>query len=248
MGEEDPLRGWRGSGTIFFTRCNLRCQYCQNHDISQTDTGDEAEPETIAGMMLELQTLGCHNINFVSPSHVVPQIMAAVLIATQAGLRIPLVYNTGGYDSMAMLKLLDGVIDIYMPDMKYSDPEIARRYSKIRNYPQINQAAVKEMHRQVGDLQVDDRGVAQRGLLVRHLVLPDNIAGTEEIVKFLSDEISPDTYLNLMDQYRPAYKAHLYPELNRRLTSQEYQAAVQAALSTGLRRLDERKSKFWFTI
>ena len=248
MGEEDPLRGWRGSGTIFFTRCNLRCQYCQNHDISQTDTGDEAEPETIAGMMLELQTLGCHNINFVSPSHVVPQIMAAVLIATQAGLQIPLVYNTGGYDSMAMLKLLDGVIDIYMPDMKYSDPEIARRYSKIRNYPQINQAAVKEMHRQVGDLQVDDRGVAQRGLLVRHLVLPDNIAGTEEIVKFLSDEISPDTYLNLMDQYRPAYKAHLYPELNRRLTSQEYQAAVQAALSTGLRRLDERKSKFWFTI
>jgi putative pyruvate formate lyase activating enzyme len=248
MGEEDPLRGWRGSGTIFFTRCNLRCQYCQNHDISQTDTGDEAEPETIAGMMLELQTLGCHNINFVSPSHVVPQIMAAVLIAAQAGLRIPLVYNTGGYDSMAMLKLLDGVIDIYMPDMKYSDPEIARRYSKIRNYPQINQAAVKEMHRQVGDLQVDDRGVAQRGLLVRHLVLPDSIAGTEEIVKFLSDEISPDTYLNLMDQYRPAYKAHLYPELNRRLTSQEYQAAVQAALSTGLRRLDERKSKFWFTI
>jgi putative pyruvate formate lyase activating enzyme len=248
MGEEDPLRGWRGSGTIFFTRCNLRCQYCQNHDISQTDTGDEAEPETIAGMMLELQTLGCHNINFVSPSHVVPQIMAAVLIAAQAGLRIPLVYNTGGYDSMAMLKLLDGVIDIYMPDMKYSDPEIARRYSKIRNYPQINQAAVKEMHRQVGDLQVDDRGVAQRGLLVRHLVLPDSIAGTEEIVKFLSDEISPDTYLNLMDQYRPAYKAHQYPELNRRLTSQEYQAAVQAALSTGLHRLDERKSKFWFTI
>lgn len=248
MGEEDPLRGWRGSGTIFFTRCNLRCQYCQNHDISQTDTGDEAEPETIAGMMLELQTLGCHNINFVSPSHVVPQIMAAVLIAAQAGLRIPLVYNTGGYDSMAMLKLLDGVIDIYMPDMKYSDPEIARRYSKIRNYPQINQAAVKEMHRQVGDLQVDDRGVAQRGLLVRHLVLPDSIAGTEEIVKFLSDEISPGTYLNLMDQYRPAYKAHLYPELNRRLTSQEYQAAVQAALSTGLRRLDEPKSKFWFTI
>ena len=248
MGEEDPLRGWRGSGTIFFTRCNLRCQYCQNHDISQTDNGDEVEPEAIASMMLELQSRGCHNINFVSPSHVVPQIMAAVLIAAQAGLRIPLVYNTGGYDSMAMLKLLDGVIDIYMPDMKYSDPEIARRYSKIRNYPQINQAAVKEMHRQVGDLQVDDRGVAQRGLLVRHLVLPDSIAGTEEIVKFLSDEISPDTYLNLMDQYRPAYKAHLYPELNRRLTSQEYQAAVQAALSTGLRRLDERKSKFWFTI
>ena len=248
MGEEDPLRGWRGSGTIFFTRCNLRCQYCQNHDISQTDSGDEVELEEIASMMLELQSRGCHNINFVSPSHVVPQIMAAVLIAAQAGLRIPLVYNTGGYDSMAMLKLLDGVIDIYMPDMKYSDPEIARRYSKIRNYPQINQAAVKEMHRQVGDLCVDDRNVAQRGLLVRHLVLPDGIAGTTEIVKFLSDEISPDTYVNLMDQYRPAYKAHLYPELNTRLTSQEYQATVKTALSAGLHRLDERKSKFWFSI
>jgi putative pyruvate formate lyase activating enzyme len=248
MGEEDPLRGWRGSGTIFFTRCNLRCQYCQNHDISQTDNGDKAEPEAIASMMLELQSLGCHNINFVSPSHVVPQIMTAVLIAAQAGLRIPLVYNTGGYDSMAMLKLLDGVIDIYMPDMKYSDPKNARRYSKIRNYPQVNQAAVKEMHRQVGDLCVDDQGVAQRGLLVRHLVLPDGIAGTNEIAKFLSDKISPDTYLNLMDQYRPAYKAHQYPELNRRLTSQEYQNAVQAALSAGLHRLDERKSKFWFSI
>ena len=248
MGEEDPLRGWRGSGTIFFTRCNLRCQYCQNNDISQTDNGDEAEPEAIASMMLELQSLGCHNINFVSPSHVVPQIMAAVLIAAQAGLQIPLVYNTGGYDSMAMLNLLDGVIDIYMPDMKYSDPKIARRYSKVRNYPQVNQAAVKEMHRQVGDLCVDDQGVAQRGLLVRHLVLPDDIAGTNKIVKFLSDEISPDTYLNLMNQYRPAYKAHQYPELNRRLTSQEYQTAVKEALSTGLHRLDERKSKIWLTI
>ena len=248
MGEEDPLRGWRGSGTIFFTRCNLRCQYCQNHDISQTDNGEEAEPEAIASMMVELQSRGCHNINFVSPSHVVPQIMAAVLIAAQAGLRIPLVYNTGGYDSMAMLKLLDGVIDIYMPDMKYSDSITARRFSKIRNYPQINQAAVKEMHRQVGDLCVDDRGVAQHGLLVRHLVLPDGIAGTNKIAKFLSDEISPDTYLNLMDQFRPAYKAHQYPELNRRLTSQEYQTAVKTALATGLHRLDERKSKFWFTI
>lgn len=248
MGEEDPLRGWRGSGTIFFTRCNLRCQYCQNHDISQTDNGEEAEPEAIASMMVELQSRGCHNINFVSPSHVVPQIMAAVLIAAQAGLRIPLVYNTGGYDSMAMLKLLDGVIDIYMPDMKYSDSLTARRFSKIRNYPQINQAAVKEMHRQVGDLRVDDRGVAQRGLLVRHLVLPDGIAGTNKIAKFLSDEISPDTYLNLMDQFRPAYKAHQYPKLNRRLTSQEYQTAVKTVLATGLHRLDERKSKFWFTI
>jgi putative pyruvate formate lyase activating enzyme len=246
MGEEDPLRGWRGSGTIFFTRCNLRCQYCQNHNISQTDSGDEVSPEQIARMMLELQTLGCHNINFVSPSHVVPQILAAVLIAIQAGLKIPLVYNTGGYDSMSMLILLDGVIDIYMPDMKYSDADTARKYSKIRNYPQVNQTAVKEMHRQVGDLQIDEKGVAQRGLLVRHLVLPDGIAGTEETIRFLRDEISVNTYLNLMNQYRPSYKAHLYPELNRRLTNQEYQSAVEAAMSAGLHRLDQRKSKFWF--
>jgi putative pyruvate formate lyase activating enzyme len=248
MGEEDPLRGWRGSGTIFFTRCNLRCQYCQNHDISQSDSGDEVEPEKIARMMLELQSLGCHNINFVSPSHVVPQILAAVLIAAQAGLKIPLVYNTGGYDSMAMLRLLDGVIDIYMPDMKYSDPDTARRYSKIRNYPQVNQTAVKEMHRQVGDLQIDEKGVGQRGLLVRHLVLPEGIAGTEETVRFLSCEISPHTYLNLMDQYHPAYKSHSYPELNRRLTNQEYRSAVDAAVSAGLQRLDQRKSQYWFKI
>lgn len=248
MGEEDPLRGWRGSGTIFFTRCNLRCQYCQNHDISQTDSGDEVEPEQIATMMLELQALGCHNINFVSPSHVVPQIMAAVLIAAKAGLKIPLVYNTGGYDSMSMLQLLDGVIDIYMPDMKYSDQETARRYSKIRNYPQVNQEAVREMHRQVGDLEIDEQGVAKRGLLIRHLVLPEGIAGTEEIVRFISENLSANTYLNLMDQYRPAFKAHNYPELNRRLTNQEYQSAVDAAVKAGLKRLDDRKPRFWINL
>lgn len=248
MGEEDPLRGWRGSGTIFFTRCNLRCQYCQNHDISQTDSGDEVEPEQIAEMMLELQSQGCHNINFVSPSHVVPQIMAAVLIAAKAGLKIPLVYNTGGYDSISMLKLLDEVIDIYMPDMKYSDRDIARRYSKIRNYPQINQEAIREMYRQVGDLEVDEQGVAKRGLLIRHLVLPESIAGTEQIVQFISEEISPQTYLNLMDQYRPAYKAHNYPDINRRLTTQEYQSAVDAAVKAGLERLDDRKPRFWINL
>lgn len=248
MGEEDPLRGWRGSGTIFFTRCNLRCQYCQNHDISQTDRGDEVEPEKIASMMLELQALGCHNINFVSPSHVVPQILAAVLIAAQAGLNIPLVYNTGGYDSMAMLQLLDGVIDIYMPDMKYSDPKIARHYSKIRNYPQVNQTAVKEMHRQVGDLEIDERGIASRGLLVRHLVLPNDLAGTAEIVRYLADEISPHTYLNLMDQYRPAYKSHNYPAINRRLTKQEYNSALDAAYAAELERLDQRKPRYWLTL
>lgn len=238
LGEEDPLRGWRGSGTIFFTRCNLRCQYCQNHDISQTDNGYKVEPEAIAAIMLELQEAGCHNINLVSPSHVVPQILAAVLIAAQAGLRLPLVYNTGGYDSLESLQLLDGVIDIYMPDMKYASPQIGLRYSKIRDYPKVNQAAVREMHRQVGDLQIDQRGLASRGLLVRHLVLPNNLAGTQKVVRFLAEEISQDTYINLMDQYRPAYKANQYPQLNRRITPLEYQQALQMALATGLHRLD----------
>jgi putative pyruvate formate lyase activating enzyme len=246
MGEEDPLRGSRGSGTIFFTRCNLRCQYCQNHDISQADSGSEIEPEELAVIMLELQDNGCHNINFVSPSHVVPQILAGVLIAAGAGLRIPLVYNTGGYDSYPSLKLLDGVIDIYMPDMKYADPEIAWRYSKIPDYVRINRSVVKEMHAQVGDLLMDDRGIATRGLLVRHLILPDNLAGTDQVVGFLADEISPNTYLNLMDQYRPAYQAHHYPELNRRITREEYNSAVHMARSAGLTRLDERRSPlFW---
>ncbi len=245
LGEEDPLRGWRGSGTIFFTRCNLKCQFCQNHDISQADAGREVEPEELASIMLELQAQGCHNINLVSPSHVVPQIMAAVFIAAEAGLRLPLVYNTGGYDSMAMLKLLDGVVDIYMPDVKYADAEIARRYSKIPEYPQVNQAAVREMHRQVGDLQINEMGLAVRGLLVRHLVLPDNLAGTADIIQFLATEISPNTYLNLMDQYRPAYKAYRFPELNRRITRHEYQAAVKMARDAGLNRLDERRAVFW---
>ena len=241
LGEEDPLRGWRGSGTIFFTRCNLKCRFCQNHDISQTDAGHEVEPENLAVIMLELQAEGCHNINLVSPSHVVPQIMAGVLIAAQSGLRLPLVYNTGGYDSAAMLKLLDGVVDIYMPDMKYADAEIARRFSKVADYPRVNQSAVREMHRQVGDLQINRLGLATRGLLVRHLVLPGNLAGTDEIVRFLANEISPDTYLNLMDQYRPAYKAYHSPELNRRITRREYETAIQMARAAGLRRLDERR-------
>ena len=237
LGEEDVLRGWRGSGTIFFSRCNLRCQYCQNYDISQSDAGREVEPEELASMMLELQSLGCHNINFVSPSHVVPQLLAAVLIAARAGLRLPLVYNTGGYDSITALELLAGVVDIYMPDMKYASDGIARRYSLIPGYPRVNQAAVREMHRQVGDLQVDEWGLAHRGLLVRHLILPDNLAGTDEIIRFLSAEISTQTYLNLMDQYRPAYKAHTFPELQRRIHRSEYEEARRIALSAGLDRL-----------
>lgn len=245
LGEEDPLRGWNGSGTIFFARCNLHCQYCQNYDISQRDAGRLVTPQQLAEMMLELQHYGCHNINFVSPSHVVPQIIAAVAVAAQAGLHIPLVYNTGGYDSLEMLALLDGIVDIYMPDMKYADPLLARKYSKIPHYPERNQAAVKEMHRQVGDLQLDERGIAQRGLLVRHLVLPNGIAGTQEVLRFLAERISTDTYLNLMDQYRPAYRATQYPELNRRITSEEYRQAVEIAHKFGLHRLDERKPLYF---
>lgn len=239
-GEEAVLRGWRGSGTIFFTRCNLHCLFCQNYDISQSDDGDLLEPAELAEIMLRLQALGCHNINLVSPSHVVTQILAAVWIAAQAGLRLPLVYNTGGYDALETLALLDGVIDIYMPDMKYANPAAARRYSRARDYSQVNQAAVREMHRQVGDLQVDRQGLALRDLLVRHLVLPNDLAGSREIARFLAQEISPHTYLNVMRQYRPAYQAGAYPELNRPITRDEYQAAVQAALEAGLQRLDRR--------
>jgi putative pyruvate formate lyase activating enzyme len=238
LGEEQPLRGWRGSGTIFFTSCNLRCQFCQNHDISQTQNGNLVEAEELAEIMLELQALGCHNINLVSPSHVVAQFLEALVLAAQAGLRLPIVYNTGGYDSMRSLELLDGVVDIYMPDMKYASDRIARVYSKIPHYPQVNQAAVLEMHRQVGDLQIDANGLATRGLLVRHLVLPHGLAGTGEIVRFLAEQVSTDTYLNLMNQYHPVFNACRFPKLNRRVKSEEYQAAVEMAHAAGLERLD----------
>jgi putative pyruvate formate lyase activating enzyme len=240
LGEEKPLRGWRGSGTIFFTRCNLRCQFCQNYDISQSDSGNEVEAQDLAAIMLDLQSYGCHNINLVSPSHVVPQIIAAIFVAARAGLNIPLVYNSGGYDSMAMLTLLDGIIDIYMPDMKYASGKIAHKYSKVPNYPSVNQKIVKEMHRQVGDLFVDENGIAQKGLLVRHLILPNNLAGSELILRFLSEKISKNTYINLMDQYRPTYKAHQFPEINRRITQNEFNVTVSSARALGLTRLDNQ--------
>jgi putative pyruvate formate lyase activating enzyme len=239
LGEERPLRGWNGSGTIFFSRCNLRCQYCQNHEISQTDSGDEIEPEDLAEIMLALQNAGCHNINLVTPSHVIPQILAAVLLAAQAGLRLPLVYNTGGYDAIAALKLLDGVVDIYMPDMKYASAQIARSYSKARDYPRHNQAAVLEMHRQVGDLHIGNDGLAQRGLIIRHLVLPNDLAGSAEILRFIAERVSPNTYLNLMDQYRPMYNAQNFPKLKRGLRPQEFQQALAEAQAQGLQRLAE---------
>jgi putative pyruvate formate lyase activating enzyme len=237
-GEERPLSGGRGSGTVFFSRCNLRCVFCQNYEISQADAGPEVEPEELAAIFLEIQAMGCHNVNLVSPSHVVPQILAGVLLAAQAGLRLPLVYNSGGYDALEALALLDGVIDIYMPDMKYADSKTAHLFSGARDYPAVNRAAVKEMHRQVGDLVLDDEGLAVRGLLVRHLVLPNRLAGTAQVVRFLAEEISPNTYLNVMAQYHPAYRAAAFTQLNRRITPQEYEAALQAARTAGLTRLD----------
>ncbi|UCE89458.1 MAG: radical SAM protein [Pseudomonadota bacterium] len=243
-GEERPLRGWNGSGTIFFTWCNLRCVYCQNWDISQKGLGREVTVEALAGMMLQLQAQGCHNINLVSPSHVVAQIIEAVYLAANAGLRLPLVYNTGGYDSAEALALLDGIIDIYMPDMKYGDPQIAHEYSHVRDYVQFNQASVREMHRQVGDLRIDNNGLAVRGLLVRHLVLPENLAGTEQVLQFIATEISRDTWLNLMDQYHPCYRAGDYPQIDRPVTREEYQWAHDLAIKLGLTRLDREHSRW----
>jgi putative pyruvate formate lyase activating enzyme len=245
-GEEDCLRGRRGSGTIFFSWCNLRCVFCQNWEISWKGQGEKLGDAELAGIMLRLQNQGCHNINFVSPSHVVAQILAALVIAAERGLKLPLVYNTGGYDSPEALALLDGVIDIYMPDMKYGDSELARKYSHIRDYLRHNQAAVREMHRQVGDLVLDEDGIARRGLLVRHLVLPEGIAETGAVLRFLAEEISPDTYLNLMDQYRPCFKAARFPELDRRITSPEYEKALQLARRHGLTRLDHRATTSCF--
>jgi putative pyruvate formate lyase activating enzyme len=212
--------------------------FCQNWEISQKGGGREVEPEELANIMLALQAQGCHNINFVTPSHVVAQIIAAVDIAARSGLRLPLVYNTGGYDSPEALELLNGVVDIYMPDMKYGESRTARTYSKVRDYVPVNFAAVREMHRQVGDLQLDDNGIARRGLLVRHLVLPGGLAGTRTVLEFLAREISPDTYLNLMAHYHPCYRTDGYPPLDRPLRMDEYRQALALAEHYGLTRRD----------
>jgi putative pyruvate formate lyase activating enzyme len=248
FGEEAPLVGIYGSGTIFMTSCNLACVYCQNYEISQLRMGREVSFDELAQMMLELQSKGCHNINFVTPTPQVPQILKALLKAIEKGLKIPLVYNTGSYDSVEILKILEGIFDIYMPDTKYSDDEIAMKYSDVPNYFKIMKEAIKEMHRQVGDLEIADRdlefdglkipkGVAIKGLLVRHLVLPNDLAGSEKIFEFLSREISKNTFLNIMDQYFPCYKAFQYPELSRRITKEEFERAVKLARKFGLNRL-----------
>ena len=241
FGEEAPLVGRHGSGTIFFTNCNLKCLFCQNYSISQLGEGEKVSKEELAYMMLSLQNRGCHNINLVSPTHVVPQILEALEVAVELGLHLPLVYNSGGYDSIETLRILEGVIDIYMPDMKYSDKETAEELSGIENYPQVNKAAVKEMHRQVGDLQIDEDGIAERGLLIRHLVLPHGLAGTKEVVNFIADEISPNTYVNIMAQYHPCYKAFQIPSLAQRISPVEFQEAVELAHRAGLSRLDKAR-------
>jgi putative pyruvate formate lyase activating enzyme len=239
-GEERCLRGTRGSGTIFFSWCNLRCIFCQNYEISWAGEGRSVKPQELAQMMLLLQEQGCHNINLVTPEHVVPQILEALLLAAERGLRLPLVYNTGGYDSLDSLLLMDGIVDIYMPDFKFWDPECARRYAKAPDYPETARRAIKEMQRQVGPLVTDEQGIALRGVLLRHLIMPGGVAGTREIMNWISRELGRETYVNLMTQYHPA--GHVaeteYPEINRCITPSELEQAVDAFRSAGLSRLD----------
>jgi len=246
FGEEDCLRGWNGSGTVFLSGCNLRCVFCQNFDISHAPTGRRCRAEELAELMLALQEAGCHNINWVTPSHVVPQLLEGLALAAEAGLRLPIVYNSSGYDSLETLRWLNGVVDIYMPDFKFWSPAVARRLAHAEDYPEVARAALREMHRQVGDLVLDENGLARRGLLVRHLVMPENLAGTAEVAAWLARELSPHTYLNLMDQYRPAGQVSgpqgrsRFPELTRPITTSEWQRARSDAQKAGLYRFDRR--------
>lgn len=244
FGEEEPIVGENGSGTIFFTHCSLRCVFCQNYEISIEGKGFEMEDERLAYIMMELQNEGCHNINLVTPSHVVPQILRAIDLACEMGLSIPIVYNTSGYDSMETLRLLDGVIDIYMPDFKFWNPESSKMACNAPDYPEITRQALKEMHRQTGDLKTGDSGLARRGLLIRHLVMPGMIDETEAIMDFIAKEISKTTYVNIMPQYRPAGEAESIPEFNRMITGEEYRTALDAAVSSGLERLDSAGMRF----
>ncbi len=239
FGEEAPLSGWRGSGTLFFAGCNLNCTFCQNHDISQLHRGQDVEASDLAEAMLGVQEMGCHNLNLVTPTHVTPQVLEALALAADEGLRLPVVYNCGGYEAAETLALLDGVVDIYMPDYKLTDAALARRYlAGAGDYPEVVRAALWEMHHQVGDLTLNPRGVARRGLLVRHLVLPDGAAGTAEVARFLAEELSTETYLNVMGQYRPCGGIHGDALLGRRPTRDEIMEAARLAREAGLTRLD----------
>lgn len=227
-GEEPPVSGERGSGTIFFAGCNMACVYCQNFEFSQEKSpAKEMEDRDLANIMLELQHLGCHNINLVTPTHVMPQILKALLIAIPEGLKIPLVYNTGGYELVEMIDLLEGVVDIYLPDMRYADRDIAVKYSSARDYPEYNQRALKEMQRQVGVAQIDKSGIIEKGLIIRHLVLPQNLSGTTRIMEFISKKLSPETYISLMSQYKPCFNSSKFPELSRKITLSEYEKAEE---------------------
>jgi putative pyruvate formate lyase activating enzyme len=243
FGEENCLRGHRGSGTIFFSGCNLRCVFCQNFDVSWQVQGEEVGADRLAAMMLELQAVGCHNINWVTPEHVVPQILEALPLAVDGGLALPIVYNTSAYDSPDSLELMDGVVSIYMPDLKLVSREHARRYLGKREYADVAMANAKEMHRQVGDLVLDDDGMAQRGLIVRHLVMPGLLGETEAVLRFVAEELGPDTYVNVMGQYYPAGKTDRYEEINRRPEQAELERAFEMADELGLRRLDDRSRR-----
>lgn len=234
FGEETPLVGQGGSGTIFFTNCNLLCNFCQNFDISHQENGEEVSSAQLANMMLYLQSLGCHNINFVTPSHVVPQIMSALDLAIEAGLSIPLVYNSSAYDAIETVKMLDGIVDIYMPDLKFLDSHISYKTCDAPDYPAIAKEVIIEMHRQVGELKLDDNGIAQRGLLIRHLVMPGCLEDTKEIIRFIVKKISPTTFVNIMPQYRPAGNISKTPEFNRLPDPEEYKEAVLFANEEGL--------------
>ncbi|MDY7110671.1 MAG: radical SAM protein [Planctomycetota bacterium] len=243
-GEEDCLRGWAGSGTIFFSMCNLRCVFCQNWDISQQEVGRECDADALADLMLLLQHQGCHNINFVTPEHVVPQLVEALAVAIERGLRLPIVYNTSAYDALESLKLMDGLVDIYMPDFKFWEPGTAKRLCKAKDYPQRAREAIAEMHRQVGDLRFTSDGLACRGLLVRHLVMPGQADQSAAIFRWLADEISPDTFINIMGQYRPAHEVgrdERYEDVNRTPTREELGVAYDAARAAGLSRFDSRR-------
>ena len=236
FGEELPLVGYHGSGTIFLTHCNLRCIFCQNYDISHLGNGEPMTSSDMARVMIRLQEMGCHNINFVTPTHYTPQIVASLPEAIEKGLRLPIVYNCSGYESIGVIRLLEGVVDIYMPDAKYMDGEYSKRFSKAPDYPDVVKRVLKEMQRQVGDLTTDSKGMAERGLLIRHLVMPHGVTSSEALFRFIAEEISVHAYVNIMDQYRPEYQAHDYPEINRRITQKEYLEAIQWAKRYGLYR------------
>ena len=241
FGEETPLVGFNGSGTIFVTHCNLACEYCQNYDISQCNRGQEVSCDRVAGMMIRLQQQGCHNINIVTPSHVVPQMMRAIGIAADQGLDIPIVYNSGGYDAVETLRLLDGIVDIYMPDAKYGSDDVALALSHAPDYVATMQAALKEMHRQTGDLVIEN-GIAVRGMIIRHLVLPENLAASDRVLPWIAQEVSRDSYVNIMNQYHPSWHASsaidssLPLSLHRKITPDEYRYAIRCALESGLHR------------